>query len=181
MWQCWNYPSRGSNHRPWHHDVWLPPIRPKSQLFHKEGISAISLKLNNFNKFFLYISLICKWAFYNTHRERLLKVIWSKQKLQRNEIKWMGFEATFVHMRAKLGQETLLRMVRWMRWPPDTGSEFIRTLAIWGRARYHSVTKVPHNIESLRMSVEERSCFFGNLKAWVGLEPAISNFPSTQL
>ena len=37
-------------------------------------------------------------------------------------------------------------MVRWLRWhcPPDTGSE-IRALAVWGRARYLSVTEAPHN------------------------------------
>ena len=35
-------------------------------------------------------------------------------------------------------------MVRWLRWhcPPDTGFE-IRALAVWGRARYLSVTKLP--------------------------------------
>ena len=33
--------------------------------------------------------------------------------------------ATFVHIQAKLGQDNLLRMVRWLRWhcPPDTGFE----------------------------------------------------------
>ena len=37
-------------------------------------------------------------------------------------------------------------MVRWLRWhcPPDTGFE-IRALAVWGRARYLSVTEAPHN------------------------------------
>ena len=50
------------------------------------------------------------------------------------------------HIEAKLGQENLLRMVRWMRWhcPPDTGFE-IRALAVWGRAGYFSVTEAPHN------------------------------------
>ena len=49
---------------------------------------------------------------------------------------------------AKLGQENLLGMMRWMRWhcPPDTGFE-IQALAVWGRARYLSVTKAPHNTE----------------------------------
>ena len=52
-------------------------------------------------------------------------------------------------------------MVWWMWWhcPPDTGTE-IRVLEVWGRARYLSstylsVTEVPHNIESLRVSGEE--------------------------
>ena len=40
----------------------------------------------------------------------------------------------------KLGQESLLRMVRWMRWhcPSDIGFE-IRAVVVWGRARYLSV------------------------------------------
>ena len=39
-------------------------------------------------------------------------------------------------------------MVRWLRWhcPPDTGFE-IRALAVWGRARYLSVTEAPHNTD----------------------------------
>ena len=39
-------------------------------------------------------------------------------------------------------------MMRWMRWhcPPDTGFE-IGALAVWGRARYISVTEAPHNTE----------------------------------
>ena len=54
-----------------------------------------------------------------------------------------------------------MRKVRWMKWhcPPDTGFE-IRTLAIWGRARYLSVTGAPHNVDSLRVSREETFCFF---------------------
>ena len=63
-------------------------------------------------------------------------------------MKWIGLQATFVHIWAKLGQENLLRMVRWMRWHclPDTGIE-IRALAVWGRARYLSVTEAPNNTE----------------------------------
>ena len=39
-------------------------------------------------------------------------------------------------------------MVRWLRWhcPPDTAFE-IRALAVWGRARYLSVTEAPHNTD----------------------------------
>ena len=39
-------------------------------------------------------------------------------------------------------------MVRWLRrhCPPDTGFE-IRALAVWGRARYLSVTEAPHNTD----------------------------------
>ena len=52
-------------------------------------------------------------------------------------------------------------MVRWIRWhfPWDTGFE-IRTMAVWGRARYFSVTEAPHNNEYLRVSREETFCFF---------------------
>ena len=44
-----------------------------------------------------------------------------------------------------MGQENLLRMVRWGRWhcPLDTWFE-IQTLEVRGRARYLSVTKAPH-------------------------------------
>ena len=76
-----------------------------------------------------------------------------------NEMKWtMGFYAIFVYILAKLGQENLLRMVRW-HCPPDTGLE-IGALAVWGRARYFSVTEAPHNIASLRVSGEEKFCVF---------------------
>ena len=56
--------------------------------------------------------------------------------------------ATFVHIQAKLGQENLLRKVRWVRrrCPPDTGFE-IQTLEVWGRARYFSMTEALHNTE----------------------------------
>ena len=39
-------------------------------------------------------------------------------------------------------------MVRWLRWhcPTDTGLE-IRALAVWGRARYLSITEAPHNTD----------------------------------
>ena len=64
--------------------------------------------------------------------------------------------AACVHIKANLGQDNVLRMVRWMRWycPPDTIFE-IRALAVRGRARYLSVTEAPHNIESLRVRGEE--------------------------
>ena len=61
--------------------------------------------------------------------------------------KW-NESGTFVHTQAKLDQENLLRMVRWVRQncPPDTGLE-IQTLDVWGRARYHLVTEAPSNTE----------------------------------
>ena len=51
------------------------------------------------------------------------------------------------HTRPTLGQENLLRMMRWIWWhcPPDKWFE-IRALAVWGRARYLSVTEAPHDI-----------------------------------
>ena len=73
----------------------------------------------------------------------------------------------------KLGLENL-RMVRWTRWhcPPDTELE-IRVLVVWDRAHYLSATEAPHNIEYLRVSGEERFCFFETwiTRAW--LETAI--------
>ena len=40
-------------------------------------------------------------------------------------------------------------MVGWTRCLPDTWFE-IRTLVVWGRARYLSATEAAHNIESLQ-------------------------------
>ena len=72
----------------------------------------------------------------------------------RDEMKLNNYNYNYiVHIYAKLGQGNLLRMVRW-HCPPDTGSE-IRALAVRDRARHLSVTEVPHNIESLRVSEEE--------------------------
>ena len=52
-------------------------------------------------------------------------------------------------------------MVRWLRWhcPPDTGFE-IRTLAVWGRARYLSVTEAPHNTDFHTWMGKKHFCFF---------------------
>ena len=52
-------------------------------------------------------------------------------------------------------------MVRWLRWhcPPDTGFE-IRTLAVWGRARYLSVTDAPHNTNFHTWMGKKHFCFF---------------------
>ena len=66
-----------------------------------------------------------------------------------------------VHIQAKLGQENLLRMVRWVRWhcPPDTGFE-IQTLEVWGRTRYLSVTEFPHNTEFHKWMRKKHFCCF---------------------
>ena len=52
-------------------------------------------------------------------------------------------------------------MVRWLRWhcPPDTGFE-IRALAVWGRARYLSVTEAPHNTDFPTWMGKKHFCFF---------------------
>ena len=50
--------------------------------------------------------------------------------------------ATFVHMQAELGQE----MVHEMNQMTLFTRHRIRTLAVWGRARYLSVTELPPNI-----------------------------------
>ena len=52
-------------------------------------------------------------------------------------------------------------MVRWLRWhcPPDTGFE-IRSLAVWGRARYLSGTEAPHNTEFYTWMGKKQFCFF---------------------
>ena len=52
-------------------------------------------------------------------------------------------------------------MVRWLRWhcPPDTGFE-IRTLAVWGRARYLSVTEAPRNTDFHTWMGKKHFCFF---------------------
>ena len=52
-------------------------------------------------------------------------------------------------------------MVRW-HCPPDTGFE-IQSLEVWGRARYLSVTKAPHNTE---FDGEETFSFLSNRQAW---------------
>ena len=52
-------------------------------------------------------------------------------------------------------------MVRWLKWhcPPDTGFE-IRALAVWGRARYLSVTETPHNTDFHTLMGKKQFCFF---------------------
>ena len=52
-------------------------------------------------------------------------------------------------------------MVRWLRWhfPPDTGFE-IRVMAVWGRARYLSVTEAPHNTNFHTWMGKKHFCFF---------------------
>ena len=74
-----------------------------------------------------------------------------------------------------------MRMVRWLRWhcPPDTGFE-IRALAVWGRARYPSVTKAPHNTNFHTWMGKKHFCFFqtaetGNRTPYSGVEGSGAN------
>ena len=64
-------------------------------------------------------------------------------------------------MQAELGQENLLRMVRWVRWhcPPDTRFEN-KILEVWGRARYLSVTEAPYNTVCYEWMGKKHICFF---------------------
>ena len=66
-----------------------------------------------------------------------------------------------MHIQAELGQENLLRMVRWLRWhcPPDTGLK-IRALAVWGRARYLSATEASPNTDFHTWMGKKHFCFF---------------------
>ena len=82
--------------------------------------------------------------------------------------------STCVHLWAKLGQKSLLRIVRW-HCPPDTRFE-IGALAVWGRARYLSVTKTHHNIKSLRVRGEETFCFFEIWRPEWGSNPRSPTF-----
>ena len=77
---------------------------------------------------------------------------------QAPKIKLIGFQSTFVHIQAKLGQDNLLRLVRW-HCPPDTFFE-IQTLEVWGRALYFSVTEAPHNTEVYKWMGKKHSSFF---------------------
>ena len=52
----------------------------------------------------------------------------------------------------------------------------IRALAVWGRARYFSVTEAPTNIEYLRVSGEETFCFFENWMPERGSKPRSPTF-----
>ena len=51
-------------------------------------------------------------------------------------------------------------MERWLRWhcPPVTGFE-IRALAVWGRARYLSVTEASHNTDFHTWMGKKHFCF----------------------
>ena len=85
-----------------------------------------------------------------------------KWKNQRGN-KWneSGFRPPLCTYRLNWARRNLLRMVRWLRWhcPPDTGFE-IRALAVWGRARYLSVTEAPHNTNFHTWMGKKQFCFF---------------------
>ena len=56
-----------------------------------------------------------------------------------------------------------------------TGFE-IRASAVWGRARYLSVTEAPHNTEFLRVSRKETFCFLKTWRPEWGSNPRSPNF-----
>ena len=81
------------------------------------------------------------------------------------------------HMyRHNLGQENLLRMVRWMRWhcPPDTRWKFVA----WRSEAEHGTSWSQRLLIILCRYKWAEKKHFGFLKARVGFEPAISDFPS---
>ena len=85
----------------------------------------------------------------NTKREKIEKNRETiKGKCQ--QMKWneSGFRPPLCTYRLNWARRTFWGWLRWLRWhcPPDTGFE-IRALAVWGRARYLSVTEVPHNTD----------------------------------
>ena len=75
----------------------------------------------------------------------------------------------------------ILRYFSWLRWhcPPDTGFE-IRALAVWGRARYLTVTEAPHNTNFHTWMGKKHFCFFqtaetGNRTSNSGLKSSGAN------
>ena len=87
------------------------------------------------------------------------------QKTGDKLIKWewneSGFRPPLCTYRLNWARRTSWGWVRWLRWhcPPDTGFE-IRALAVWGRARYLSVTEAPHNTDFHTWMGKKHFCFF---------------------
>ena len=84
-----------------------------------------------------------------------------RNSLLKNKWNESGFRPPLCTYRLNWAKRTPLRMVRWLRWhcPPDTGFE-IRDLAVWGRARYLSVTEAPHNTDFHIWMGKKHFCFF---------------------
>ena len=75
------------------------------------------------------------------------------------------------------------RKWKWNEWgfiPPLCTYRLNWARITWGGARYFSAAEALHNIECSRVSGEETSLFLWNLKARVGLEPEISDFPGSR-
>ena len=91
-----------------------------------------------------------------------------KQQQNDEMTQWIGFKMTCVHILAKLGQENLLRMVKWMRWhrPSDTWFK-TQALMVLGPTRYLSVTK------PLQVRGEET---YVSLDTRAGNEPTLPDF-----
>ena len=71
-------------------------------------------------------------------------------------------------------------MVRWLRWhcPPDTGFE-IRALAVWGRARYLSVTEAPHNTNFHTWMGKKQFLFLSNRLLFVNVTHCVLCCPAS--
>ena len=87
----------------------------------------------------------------------LKSVKWHKRSKQ-NEMKWneSGFRPPLCTYRLNWARRTSWGW--WDEWP-DTGFE-IRALAVWGRARYLSVTEAPHNTDFHTWMGKKHFCFF---------------------
>ena len=81
--------------------------------------------------------------------------------MSKNEIN-RALIGTFLHIKAKLRQGNLVRIVRW-HCPLDKGFE-IKTLEVWGRAGYLSGTQAPHNT-------------FTSFYEWMGKKTVVSFKP----
>ena len=72
-----------------------------------------------------------------------------------------------VNQLASLGQEDLLRMVRWMsNTVLQTQDSKFEPLAVWGRARYLSVTEASHNTDFHTWMGKKHFCFFQTAETW---------------
>ena len=103
--------------------------------------------VNTWNKY----KLVSTFFYFQTHPSLLgvVRLIHSDRQIYRSsffllDMKWneSGFRPPLCTYRLNWARRT-----SWGWWddcPPDTGFE-IRALAVWGRARYLSVTEAPHN------------------------------------
>ena len=112
------------------------------------------LQLTTFTKYIIkfeinFKELIISWK--NSQEPCTFSCLFMTQKACKNGV--VGHLCAHT-LYAKLGQENLLRMVRWMRWHchPDTGLE-IRAPVVWSRARSLGHRSLD-NIKYLQVSEE---------------------------